>query len=200
MVDSASIADTSTIHFLSPQYLCGNVSTMADWKKNRRTVEVICDTCGNPFQKIKSEYVRTSKHYCSRTCVGKANHSHLRKYDNSENLITENRHDEFTGFREFIRRAKNRGKLGDLTLGDLKEQWTKQNGSCPYTGIKLVLPVLKRICDITELASLDRIDSSKPYEKGNIVFVSTPINYMKSSMSEEAAIKYCKIITEFWNK
>lgn len=171
---------------------------MADWKKNRRTVGVICDTCGNPFQKIGSEYVRTNKHYCSRTCVGKANHSHLRKYDNSGNLVTGNRHDEFTGFREFIRRAKNREKLGDLTLDDLKEQWLKQNGTCEYTGIKLILPAKHRTCDIAELASLDRRDSSKPYEKGNVVFVSTPINYMKGEMNEEETIEYCKLIAKFW--
>ena len=38
------------------------------------------------------------------------------------------------------------------------------------------------------------------YEKGNVMFVSTPINYMKNSMSEEETIAFCKKIAVFWNK
>jgi len=171
---------------------------MGDWKINRKVVDVICDTCGKSFKKIATEYIRTKNHYCSRTCVGKANHSHLRKYDNSGNLINGNRHDEFTGFREFIRRAKNREKLGDLTLIDLKEQWIKQNGKCPYSGIELILPKARIKQKSIELASLDRIDSTKLYEKGNIVFVSATINYMKNIMTEEETISFCKTIAMFW--
>lgn len=45
-------------------------------------------------------------------------------------------------------------------------------------------------------ASLDRIDSSKGYEIGNIQFISTAINYMKNTMSHEDTLKLCKIIAE----
>ena len=48
------------------------------------------------------------------------------------------------------------------------------------------------------MASLDRIDSSKPYEKNNVVFVSAPINYMKNIMTEEETVAYCKKIALFW--
>ena len=179
---------------------------MENWKKNRKTIIVTCKTCGKLFEKIKTEFdrieLKSGNHYCSRSCCGKDNirvnlGDKFGKNNNSK--LPPNHRDKYTGFREFIRRAKNRNNLGDLTLDDLVEQWNNQKGICPYTGINLVLPKTIRNCSIIELASLDRIDSNKLYEKGNIVFVSTPINYMKNSMSEEETINFCKKIALFWN-
>lgn len=70
----------------------------------------------------------------------------------------------------------------------------------------LVKPVHPRIFNIETdtknhnnpiyTASLDRIDSSKGYEIGNVQFISTAINYMKNTMSHEDTLKLCKIIAE----
>ena len=57
--------------------------------------------------------------------------------------------------------------MGELTLDILKDQLDKQNGICPYTGISLKLPSLKINHARFEVASLDRIDSNKLYEKNN---------------------------------
>jgi hypothetical protein len=182
---------------------------VANWKKHRKTVTTTCKTCGKTFEKIETEYTRTKlkfgNHYCSRSCCGKDNINHnLGKWcgiGEVGRLKSNNGRDEYTGFRDFIRRAKNRNNLGDLTLVDLKKQWEKQNGVCPYTGIDLKLPNYNKHKNYTtqELASLDRIDSNKPYEKNNIVFVSAPINYMKNSMTEKETIDFCKKIALFWN-
>lgn len=175
-------------------------------KQKRKTKLINCANCGVEFEKAISEInrieKRNGKHFCSLKCSGTYYQGNLPKnFDVSILLQYSNNHrDEYTGFREFIRRAKNRNKLGDLTLHDLKSQWEKQKGVCPYTGIKLILPKSKNTCNIRELASLDRIDSSKLYERGNVVFVSTPINYMKGCMTEEDTTKFCKIIMEHWSK
>ena len=182
---------------------------MANWKKNRKTVTITCKTCGKSFEKIKTEFDRTElrsgNHYCSRSCCGKDNiRKQLGKWCGNGNVTQfkgKTQRDKYTGFRDFIRRAKTRDKLGDLTLDDLVEQWETQNGECPYTGIQLKLPNYSKIKhNVIELASLDRIDSTKLYEKNNIVFVSTPINYMKNSMTKEETIVFCKKIAYFWNK
>jgi uncharacterized Zn finger protein (UPF0148 family) len=175
-------------------------------KQKRKMGTVICASCGTSFEKavseIKRSEKRTGKHYCSQSCVGVGNIDHIKNWTGSTEtaqLISNNRKDEFTGFREFINRAKRRSKLGDLTLNDLKEQWEKQKGICPYTGILLKLPQARKRQLMFEMASLDRIDSSKLYEKNNVVFVSTPINFMKNSMSEEETVAYCKKIALFWS-
>ena len=41
------------------------------------------------------------------------------------------------------------------------------------------------------------IDSSKGYVKGNVQFVSTPINLMKSEMSDLDTKKFLKLISSY---
>lgn len=108
-----------------------------------------------------------------------------------------NHRDEFTPFRYSLRCAKRRHKGCTLTLEDLQEQWELQQGVCPYTKLKLTLPEDGNVAtlDVSIRASLDRIDSSKPYEVGNIQFISTPINYMKNSMSDEQTKTYLRVIS-----
>ena len=174
----------------------------------RKTAIVTCNNCNTPFEKAVSEIKRTEqkggKHYCSLNCVGEGNIKNNLKDWAGKGDVSHfkgiNRKDKYSGFREFLRRARNRKNLGNLTLDDLIEQWNKQHGTCPYTGIMLKLPETRKKHLIFELASLDRIDSSKPYEKENVVFVSTPINYMKNSMTEEETIIFCKKIALFWNQ
>ena len=91
----------------------------------------------------------------------------------------------------------SRLKETDLTIDDLIEQWTRQNGICPHTGWELVLPDdtngwqqgLKPNC-----ASLDRIDSSRGYMKGNIVFVAVMYNYAKNAFSDDDVIAFCRVV------
>ena len=90
-----------------------------------------------------------------------------------------------------------------LTLSYLKQLWEKQRGICPYTGIKLKLYTLslsryggKPMKADVRYASLDRIDSKKPYQIGNVHFVSWPINFAKNNMSDKQMKRYINLIIE----
>jgi hypothetical protein len=50
-----------------------------------------------------------------------------------------------------------------------------------------------------QLASLDRIDSSKGYIKGNIQFVSVIANYAKNEMTHDEMLYFCKATAKFWS-
>lgn len=102
--------------------------------------------------------------------------------------------DIYTPFRCTLRRVRNRFKEVNITESDLKELWEKQNGRCAYTNIELQLPIGNNKPDIRYQASLDRIDSSKGYIKGNIQFVAAPINFMKSTMSDDNFRSYLQEI------
>ena len=158
-------------------------------RKHRTQVQFICDCCGKETTKAKSEYERNirlgKKNFCSRSCA--ANHN-ISQYSN-------NHRDEFTPFRYSLRCAKRRYKGCTLTLEDLREQWELQQGVCPYTKLKLPEDGNVNTLDVTIRASLDRIDSDKPYEVGNIQFISTPINYMKNTMSDEQTKEYLRVIS-----
>lgn len=171
-------------------------------------VSVNCDCCGSQFKRRKydSDYnIRLKRaQYCSRICAGKANFANIpeqKKNRSTTHLRGLNpRADQFTGFREYLIRARNRKhKQLLITLVDLKEQWIAQSGKCPYTGIELVHPTSKKgFKDKIRTASLDRIDSTKGYIKGNIQFVSMCINYFKNNMTHEQMIDVCKQIAIFW--
>ena len=176
---------------------------MLKYKQNRKLIQCSCDYCHKLYDKPISEYnrnIRLNKHnFCSRSCSIKYSNTISKRKGNLNNLISNNRRDEFTPFRYYYRNAKKRFKSFNLTLEYLKELWEKQKGICPYTGIKLKLATYTtNHNNPIYTASLDRIDSSKGYEIGNVQFISTAINYMKHTMSHEDTITICKIIADFY--
>lgn len=83
---------------------------------------------------------------------------------------------------------------------DLKYIWNlflKQNKKCIYTNIELTFPKKSTNKEyVKSTASLDRIDSSKGYVKGNVQWVHKDINKMKNIYSHEYFVNMCKLIVE----
>lgn len=173
---------------------------------NRKLVTFVCDCCGKEAQKPLSEYNRNNKlgrkNFCSRSCaVRYANKNKLHKFTDKcrEHLLSicNNQKDEYTEFRYIFRNICKRFKDVDIDLEYLKQLWCSQNGICPYTGLKLKLPTYSNHNFYFNCASLDRIDSSKGYVKGNVQFVSLPINLMKSTKSDEEIKQFLKQISSY---
>lgn len=168
--------------------------------QKRKQETVICNNCGIAFSKALSEIKRSEKlgrnHYCSLACNGKVHHTHLKEYldVNKSYLIASNKADEYTGFRDFIRRAKNHKKEITVSLEYLKQVWDRQNHKCIYSGVDLILPKWKIKSNPIYTASLDRIDSSKGYIEGNVQFISIAMNNMKNDMSHEQTLELIQII------
>lgn len=102
-------------------------------------------------------------------------------------------------FKYLLRKIQSNSSRKDcfLKIEDLKDIWEKQKGICPYTKIKLNLPVSSSNPNpyISYLmASVDRIDSKKPYIKENIQFVSRNINYAKNSLTHEQMLNFIDMI------
>jgi len=173
---------------------------MKKYMQNRKLITYKCEYCNKDSEKPQSEYNRNislnRKNYCSRKCSAKGFATLLCnknfKYDISQH--SNNRRDNFSGFKLIFRVSKKRFKDFNITLEDLKEQWDFQKGICPYSGVSLLFPNYKGKNNSIYTASLDRIDSSKGYIKGNIQFTSQSMNYMKNNMCHEDTIKLCKII------
>ena len=163
----------------------------------KKFVEVKCAFCKAKVLKEQKEYKRRikkgkNKFYCNLSCAAKDNpilvenaqynQSHRKesylKLINSPNFH-QNSIDELTPFRILIcnckSKAKQKEKSFDITVQDLKLQWDIQKGICPYTGYPMILP--SRIPNYIKgstspfLVSIDRIDSSLGYLKGNVELV-----------------------------
>ena len=172
-------------------------------------IECKCEECGKLFERekrdVNSGKKKGRKIFCSLGCSGKQNHKHLKKYGklNTKYLIPNNRKDEYTGIREFLRRIKYRDKDTNITLEYLKELWDKDN-ICYFTGIELKLPndtkkvVEKKngytFTDPINTASVDRIDNNKGYIKGNIRYISLMANLARSWYTDELVIEFAKLV------
>lgn len=64
--------------------------------------------------------------------------------------------------------------------------WYKQKGKCKLTGKALILNHRERT------ASLDRIDSSKGYIRGNVQWINKNLQFVKGALLDEDFIKICK--------
>lgn len=167
-------------------------------------VELICGHCNSEFLKEKKEYARQLKmgrdkdqFYCDLKCAGYSNVGH--KHPNSiSNLRVGSVKDEYSPFRTYIRRIKNRyrdgGKSYDVDVGDLKDLWELQNGICAITGVPLKLE--EPVTNPNYSASLDRIDSSIGYVKGNLQFISVTINHAKHKYDDTVVKEFLSIVRE----
>ena len=173
-------------------------------------VKVKCKHCGNEIQKIKAEYERRIKKkavgfFCNLKCSGSFfNAKHLEKYQGDGSSFKgyqNNRLDQFSPFKYHANKARSRSKLKgyqtDLTTEYLKEVWDNQNGTCPYTGIKMEISRTSQDEDIKKTptkASLDRIDPSIGYVKGNVEFVCYCVNVMKNDFTKDKMISFINLI------
>jgi hypothetical protein len=95
-------------------------------------------------------------------------------------------------FKLLIKSASYRNKFEVLlTLDDLKNIWSEQEGRCAYTK----LPLLATANQFNTV-SLDRIDSSKGYVAGNVQLVCAAINKMKQDYTEELFILLSLLVTQ----
>jgi hypothetical protein len=92
--------------------------------------------------------------------------------------------------------TKNRIKSSTtITLSQLFEQLQKQEYRCYYTGIPLELQAPKHL-----VPSIDRLDNSKGYEFGNVVFCLWCVNKAKNDMTIEQFLEMCKSVITWQNK
>lgn len=170
--------------FATCQCVCGNITEQCIYAIKRGTVK----GCG-----------------CQRNTPERNEQNRIHAYklieDGRLNRGGDNHPKENREFRVMFNSLKhgNNRKECEITIEELKNVWEKQNGVCPYTKIKLTLPISSSnpnpdIC--YKMASVDRIDSSKNYTKDNIQFVSRNINYAKSNMSHESMMDFMKLILE----
>lgn len=188
----------------------GSTPITSTYKYNMITKTTIkCDTCGKKVEKLASEIKRQkkkgkNKFYCNKKCVANSirNKDHIKKYSSKNSFKVNNKYgltkiDQFTPFRYHIRNAKRRKDLNKeestVDVQFLKCLWDSQNGCCAITGIKLehrYLSWMKNQQKSPYQASLDRIDNSKGYIKGNVRFVCLMYNYARNTFSDQQVLDF----------
>lgn len=155
-------------------------------KNEKKIIEVVCCKCKTHFVKDFKEYNRQIKRnpnynfFCSLNCAN-------------------SKLDEFSCFRKFVscckRNAKQKNLDFNLDVKFLKQLWEIQSGKCSLTNLPMLLfPTRNKSEFKPDSASLDRINSSIGYVKGNVRFVCLSINYAKNSFDEVEFSNFLKRI------
>lgn len=167
---------------------------------------LICAGCSTSFEKASGEFNRQIRgnpnhpFYCTRRCFAE----HKGKYSlgvnlgcgRTDHLDPANQRDEYTPFRYFMRKARNRKHSTDLDLPYLKALWEEQDGICPLTGTKMCLPVngmeWEKDTGNPWKPSLDRINSRVGYLKGNVRYIVSIANLCKHSWDDDVVVDFCE--------
>lgn len=160
----------------------GKKQISGEGRSRRWLGEFLCD-CGN------TSFIRIDCVKCgnNRSCGCK---SPNRNYKQKRQTLA-NDYPFYVLLTLFRKNSKKRNLSFDLTIEDLKSQYSRQNGKCFYTHKPLTLPEnFLRIFDPT-VASIDRIDSTIGYLPQNIQFTTKMINIMKQTLSHQEFIQLC---------
>lgn len=95
-------------------------------------------------------------------------------------------------------RAKKNNLEIDFDIEYLRSLWDKQNGKCAISGLEMTYEMFKG--RVPTNISVDRIDSSKGYIKGNVQLVCMAVNQMKNELSLEDLLYFCDSIIKNINE
>ncbi len=173
------------------------ITTKTGRTYRKRVVTVECPSCKKIYEKI---------HYHDRTteCVV------CSTYKMSQRNIGKGCKTigEFNGgyYTMYKRNAEKRGLEFSVSQQYLWDLFLEQDKLCKISGLPINLKskhIKNKQATGTHLdrslitASIDRIDSSKGYIKGNIQWVHKVINIMKGNLSDNDFVYFCRQISNF---
>lgn len=152
------------------------------------TFGVLCPECGKLKISTKRKNATRSR---KRHCVSCSN----RKPENSGHLGWYKQVVSVSFINGYIKSAKERHIKWDVDGDYLADLLISQDFKCALSGESI--SAYSARCNS---ASLDRIDSSKGYEVGNVQWLYRTINMMKQSYSQDEFIRMCKAVSTYCTK
>jgi hypothetical protein len=174
---------------------CGFESRPEHFRGTLPPVEFICAKCRHAFQRPewRPKALRHKPVYCCNPCRPtpfNAGGNALSPFRKLFHHTDPKRGD----------RGSARGLVRDIDPQYLKDLWESQRGLCPLTGWKLSLPISARRGweqgHHPHNASLDRIDQSKGYVRGNVRFVVLIAQYARHSWSDDVVREFASAVVE----
>jgi|SRR5882724_7468475 len=171
---------------------------MQENQKPPNLIELICDQCKQSYNITISERASQLKKFkCQfNSCSNKCRIIYLNA--NGLNRGTKRQINKFSPFQKLFYIIKNNKHQFDLTVQDIFDAWQIQQGKCAVTGLLMSLPTHPKDKTPTtpNWASVDRIDSSKPYTKSNVQMVCLSVNLAKNDFTDGQIRQFIKQLRE----
>jgi hypothetical protein len=154
-----------------------------------------CNIAQPEYQFYKSNlHYRSGHSYTCKTCAKKYYHANKDKIKQEQRVKKQNDPLKYMLYNA-KQRAKQKGLEFNLEVTDLVK-----NTHCPIFGIELVYggtgKTEKGYGAFENAASLDRIDPTKGYIKGNVVIVCWEANRAKAYLSIDKIMKLAKFYSD----
>jgi hypothetical protein len=143
-----------------------------------------CD-CGNDIIVSKNNLKSRTTSSCG--CISRQLGKHSLRFSGYEEIPG-----SYIGKKKFD--SKKRHIRYAVSKKHLWELFLKQNRKCALSGRDIKFQTCQG--DYSATASLDRIDSSKGYVKGNIQWLHKDVNRMKQEFEEKYFIGLCKDVVD----
>jgi hypothetical protein len=145
--------------------------------------KVLCKRCDKEYE-IQSHSINKLKNKCCNKC--------------SRFLTRKSKYISGHMFQQLKASAKMRNIEFNLDIEYLTDLFDKQNQKCSLTGMNLVFAENAKLHQKGfTTASLDRIDNTKGYIKGNVWWVHKRINIMKRTDSVKDFIEWCDKVSNY---
>ncbi len=155
-------------------------------KNGHAIFECLCD-CGKNFEtlgfRLKTKNTNTCG--CASRKRGK-DHENYKGYEEISSSL----------WSSLKRGALHRKLKFEVSIEDIWQLFLDQGRRCALSGVVLIFAKTRKEYKLTT-ASLDRIDSSKGYVKGNLQWVHKNINMMKWNLSQSDFIKWAKLVANY---
>lgn len=142
--------------------------------------QCLCD-CGNKKIVSSKDLVRSNVKSCGCAKLG----VNFKGYGEIPHSI----------YSHIIISAKKRNIEFNITIEYIWNLFLKQDRKCAYTGE--VLKFSKNKNDSSKTASLDRIDSSKGYIEGNVIWCHKKINILKMNIPLDEFYMLCTAVNNY---
>jgi hypothetical protein len=105
---------------------------------------------------------------------------------------------EYSPFKNYLKSIKRRQPDSMLTLKNLYDIWNLQNGICLLTGLEMSLPKsTKGQGKVTPTtATVDRIDRSQGYNRGNIRWITFMANICRNEFNDTDVIEFARAVVK----
>ena len=149
----------------------------------------VCVTCSKEKVVDDFDYAKVGRRNTCKKCRS-SQYKSLRKARLStlEGLLQER-------MKDVRRRGKKRGV--DIDVEYLLALYEGQRGKCAISGLPMTIEARDLgYTNSSSVISVDRIDSSIGYLKGNVQLVCCSVNTMKSNMNQKDFLELCKLIVK----
>lgn len=148
-----------------------------------------CPKCGDVQNYLRLSYAKESlrlKKVCKKCSNRDTNNCHRGYYNDMP----------ITWFNKVRLSAEVRGLEFSITMEDVYSLIVENDFKCALSDMDISFNPF----GLKHPASIDRIDSSKGYIKGNIQIIHKDLNFMKQQYSQEHFINMCELVTIKKNK